>query len=175
MTDYTSGLTHGDFVTRVGAAMESAPFEIHFPRPAQSDIFRVNDWKTTTNFNIAPDTKAEDTVFRSGRQRAGAVRPNGIMTLDVDSHESIDSDSMDRIDNDKLSVRYAKFDVPSAVPPPTAFADHVYEPSAATLTAVADWHDRVCVTVWQDVDHDSTVGDGEYEYLILVFPGTPGT
>ena len=175
MTDFSSGQKHGDFVTRVGVELAGEPFEIRFPEPAGPQIFRLNASRNTENFAIPTGTDAGDTVFAPAKRRVGPLRTNGILPLDPGAHDTLDSGTMDHSDNRTLSVWYSRFDDRAAVPRPTAFPDHVYEPTEATLVDVADWHRRVCLTIWQDMDDDLVLDDHEYEYLILVFPGTPGT
>ncbi|OLR93204.1 hypothetical protein [Actinokineospora bangkokensis] len=162
-------------VPRVTVDLGSGPFEVRFPELAEEDLLALDVREDDSGFHVVEgaDTNApvDGAAFLPGKGHVDSEQGSATLYVSHDGlFNAIGGQRAGDIGNRKASVYYSRIDLPQDTTL-TQFPTGVYEVSEASLVPLTELHRDLYVVAWRDNDHDDVVDGGEYEYIVLNFPG----
>ncbi|MEV0350003.1 serine/threonine-protein kinase [Nonomuraea sp. NPDC050680] len=137
--------------------MKRGPFELHFPTLPKDTAAQICAWTDDSVFSVDDGGKVADhPCFRPGTGIADYEHGSGTLYLNNRGHNYLIGDRVGHSSASQDSVLFS-----------TVFKD-------GTSTLLAVQQKDLYLTVFIDLDGDGTfkrAGPGEYEYIVLDFPG----
>ncbi|MGW0483417.1 serine/threonine protein kinase [Nonomuraea sp. NPDC003214] len=142
-------------VTRV--SLQAAPFELRFPSVPEERAVQVCAWTDDSVFDITDGAKTADhRCFAPGTGMADFEHGSGTLFLNDEGHNYLIGDRVTRHSDTQDKVLVSSI-----------FQGDTQQP-------IAEQRGDLYLTVFVDHDGDQVfkqAGEGEYEYLVLDFPG----